>query len=67
MLRKLDIGNVFHSKWLNCVKDILLESGYIQCWNDQYVPKNICLSNNVKKYYCDCFIEKWKDQVFNSH
>ena len=66
MLYKLDIGNVYHSKWLNCVKNILLESGYIQCWNDQSVTKNMCLSKNVKKYYCECFIEIWKTQVFNS-
>jgi hypothetical protein len=65
-LYQLDLCDVYHSKWLNCVKDILNKCGFINCWNDQFVPRNFNLSKKVKRYFCDSYVENWKLQIFNA-
>ncbi|CAG2193283.1 unnamed protein product [Mytilus edulis] len=66
MLYKLDSGNVYHSKWLNCVNDIISECGFINAWNNQYIDTNCQLSKNVKQYYHNLFVNEWKAQIFNT-
>ena len=66
MLYKLDSGNVYHSKWLNCVKDIISECGFINAWNNQYIDTNCQLSKNVKQYYHNLFVNEWMAQIFNT-
>ena len=65
ILYRLDQGNVYHSKWLNCVKDILDKTGFINCWNDQIVNKNFNLSRKVKQSLHDTFVVSWKNEVYN--
>jgi hypothetical protein len=66
ILYQLDLCDVYHSKWLNCVKDILNKCGFINCWNDQLVPRNFNLSKKVKQYLYDSYVEYWKFQIFNA-
>ena len=66
ILYQLDLCDVYHSKWLNCVKDILNKCGFINCWNDQLVPRNFNLSKKVKQYFYDSYVEYWKLQIFNA-
>ena len=66
ILYKLDKENVYHSKWLNCIKDILIKTGNTQVWDDQNVDVNFHLSKKVKQSLFDTFVENWKDQVYNS-
>ena len=54
------------TKWLNCVKDILNKCGFINYWNDQFVPRNVNLSKKVKQYFYDSYVEYWKLQIFNA-
>ena len=49
ILYKLDEGKVYHSKWINCIKDILTKTGNVQFWTDQHVNVNFHLSKKVKK------------------
>ena len=64
ILYRLDFCDVCHSKWLNCVKDILNKCGFINCWNDQLVPRN--LSKKIKQHFDDSYVEYWKLQIFNA-
>ena len=48
MLYKLPIGNVYHSKWLLCIKDILNSCCYLELWNNQVVESNFNLAKKVK-------------------
>ena len=48
---KLDSGDIYHSKWLKCVKDLLFECGFGDAWNIQYVDLKCNLSKNVKQFY----------------
>ena len=48
MLYKLHIGNVYHSKWLLCIKYILNSCGYLELWNNQVVKSNFNLAKKVK-------------------
>lgn len=66
MLYKLDSSNVYHSKWLNCIKDILFECGFHDAWNNQFVDMNCQISKNIKQHYHNFFVNKWKDEVYNS-
>ena len=34
MLYKLDSADVYHSKWLKCIKDVLYECGFADAWNN---------------------------------
>ena len=40
--------------------------GFINCWNDQLVPRNFNLSKKVKQYFYDSYVEYWKLQIFNA-
>ena len=51
MLYKLDSGDIYHSKWLNFVKNVLIECGFVDAWNTQYVDSKSSLSENVKQFY----------------
>ena len=66
ILYQLDLCDVYHSKWLNCVKDILNKCGFINYWNDQFVPRNFNLLKKVKQYFNDSYVEYWKLQIFNA-
>ena len=66
ILYQLDLCDVYHSKWLNCVKDMLNKCGFINYWNDQFVPRNFNLSKKVKQYFYDSYVEYWKLQIFNA-
>ena len=66
MLYRLDEGDVYHSKWLLCIKDILFECGYDNCWTNQTVLSNMTLSKNVKMFLRDKFVMEWKSQIFDS-
>lgn len=35
IIYKLDVADVYHSKWLNCVKDVITTCGYVNCWINQ--------------------------------
>jgi hypothetical protein len=48
ILYQLNFCDVYHSKWLNCVKDILNKCGFINCWNDQLVPRNYHITRLVQ-------------------
>ena len=48
------------------VKDILNKCGFINYWNDQFVPRNFNLSKKVKQYVYDSYVEYWKLQIFNA-
>ena len=65
ILYKLDEGKVYHSKWINCIKDILTKTGNVQFWTDQHVNVNFHLSMKVKKNLYESFVENWKLQVHN--
>ena len=56
MLYKLHIGNVYHSKWLLCIKDILNSCGYLELWNNQVVESNFNLAKKVKQCCMDDFV-----------
>ena len=66
MLYRLDAGDVYHSKWLIHVKNVLVSCGHMNLWVDQFVARNFCLSKKVKQCCHDSFIEKWEREVFNS-
>ena len=66
MLYRLDKGDIYHSKWLICVRDVLFECGFHNCWNEQAVSRNVNLSRNVKQFLFDKFVVEWKYQIFNS-
>ena len=66
MLYKLHIGNVYHSKWLLCIKDILNSCGYLELWNNQVVENNFNLAKKVKQCCMNDFVNKWKELIFNS-
>ena len=66
MLYKLHIGNVYHSKWLLCIKDILNSCGYLELWNNQVVESNFNLAKKVKQCRMDDFVNNWKELIFNS-
>jgi hypothetical protein len=58
--------DIFHSKWICCIEDILNDCGYSEYWIAQNVTKNVYLSKNVKLRLCDQFKQKWSTVVFNS-
>ena len=58
--------DVFHSDWLLYIKDTLDKNGLLNYWNDQYAPKNVCLSKKVKNTCKDAFISEWKSSIFYS-
>ena len=66
MLHRLDEDDVYHSKWLPCINEILLECGYNHCRNNQTMERNVILSRQVKQFIHEKFIENWKAQIFNS-
>ena len=66
MLYRLDAGDVYHSKWLIHVKNVLVSCGHMNLWVDQFLARNFCLSKKVKQCCHDSFIEKWEREVFNS-
>lgn len=37
---KLSVVDVYHFKWLNCVKYVLTSCGYVNCWRNQS-PENV--------------------------
>ena len=51
ILYRLDEADVYHSKWLICIKDILNECNYGNYWYDQSVLKIGNLSQNVKQFF----------------
>ena len=57
---------VFHSNWLLHVKDVLVSNGFLNHWNEQFIPNNICLSKKVKTLEKETFAAEWKLNVFNS-
>ena len=65
MLYKQHIGNVYHSKWLLCIKDILNSCGYLELWNNQVVESNFNLAKKVKQCCMDDFVNNRKELIFN--
>lgn len=35
IIYELDVADVFHSKWLNCAKDVFTTCGNNNCWRNQ--------------------------------
>jgi hypothetical protein len=49
LVYKLDVADVFHSKWLNCVKDIITACGYANCWRNQPTDRLLHLSKKFSR------------------
>ena len=57
---------VFQSNWLAHVKNILVKNDLSNYWNDQQVPRNVCLSKIVKTKCKESFISEWNANIFLS-
>ena len=59
--------DLFHSRWLLCIKECLISSGLNDMWNSQdtsHVPQSI--GKMVKLKLIENFKQVWRESVFNS-
>lgn len=66
VLLNLHKNNIYSSKWILCVENILQTVGLNYIWLDNYVQNVEWLCKEVK-YRLQCqFVQKWNSDVFNS-
>ena len=54
------------SKWMNCCKNILINTGYSGIWNNQSVDHPKWLVESVKQRLKDLYINEWQSKVDES-
>ena len=64
LLYKLHEHNIFHSKWVISIKNILNDCGMSEFWLSQSVPRQLALSRLVKCRLMDQFKQNWCMNIF---
>jgi hypothetical protein len=65
IMYNLDKEDVFHFKWLSHISSVLSKNGFGNYWDDQFIPKNVCLSRKIKDQCKESFISDWKLNIFS--
>ena len=65
LMLKLHSHNIYHSPWLNYVKESLEQLGFANYWYSQSVESNHVFSKLIKQRIRDQYTQYWNEQIFS--